>query len=162
MISPRTDLAGHVYSWAAGAAADSSGDPKVVVAAATEDNVKVTGKTIDLGTGLSRPESGVLEVSGIASLDATETLTIAAELQESSDGSAWDTAVALYAATTVATGVTGGSTGLQWVKETHIKIKPRKQYIRFNITPDLSRGATDAALWSASFVGAGMMQLPQS
>ena len=160
MLLPTTDLNGHVKTWPAGAAADASGDPKIVTAAATEDGVKVTGETIDLGTGLDRPDSGILSVSGVASLQATETLGVAAELQESSDGSTWDTAEALYASTTVATGVTGGSTGLGFSKQTHVKIKPRKQYIRFNVTPDLSASGTDTAVWSASFTGAGSFRVP--
>ena len=160
MLIPKTDLYGHTKSFVAGGNADASGDPKIVTAAATEDNVKVTGETIDLGTGLDRPDSGVLVVSGIASLQATETLTLAAELQESSDGSTWDTAVAIYTATTVATGVTGGSTGLGFVKASHVKIKPRKQYIRFNVTPNLSASGTDTATWTAAFVGGGIMRVP--
>lgn len=161
MIHPVTDLEGHTRLFVAGFAQDASGDPKIVTAAATEDNVKVTGATIDRGVDLDQPMSGILCVSGGATLQATETLTMAAEYQESSDGSTWDTAVALYAATTVATGDTGGSQET-FSKETALKLKPLKRYVRFNVTPNLSASGTDTANWGACFVAAGMRRLPAS
>lgn len=113
------------------------------VAAGTGDNTKVTGATIDRAiAGGSMFLSAVVAVLGRAVLTEAKVLTVALEYQESADGSNWDTAVALYSATTIATGGTGGSTELG-VKETDLDLSSRKRYVRFNATPNLDASGTD-------------------
>jgi hypothetical protein len=160
MLRPCTDLNSHVTVWGAGANADASGDPKIVTAGATEDGTKVTGETINLGQGLTRPMSGTLCITGVANLAADETLTFAAELEESADGSAWDTAesITLAASGVVLTGAT--TAGATFDVNAAVKLKDRKQYIRFNITPTMSASGTDTATWAATFVGAGSQDIP--
>jgi len=160
MIRPSTDLNSHVTVWGAGANADSSGNPKIVTAGATEDGVKVTGETIDLGQGLTRPLSGTLCITGVANLAATKTLTFAAELQESSDGSSWDTAESITLASSglVLTGAT--TAGATFDVNAAVKLKGRKQYIRFNVTPTLSNTESDTANWAGTFVGVGSQDIP--
>ena len=153
MMYPTTDLEGHIKTFACGGPTNASA-PIAITAAGTGDNTAVTGQTINTLT--DRGDSMVFIVHGHASLTATKVLTVAAELQESSDGSTWDTAESLYRATTVVSG-TGENYG---VKETHVKLKGRKQYIRFNFTPDLDAGATDTAVVLGVAVMAGSKKLP--
>lgn len=126
---------------------EASNVPSVITAAGTGDAAKVTGETIDL---VNAGDSGVLCVTGMASLTAAKTLSIAAELQESADGSNWDTAEVVYAATVVAS-ATGEN---HFAKVTSISLAARKRYIRFNLTPDLSHSGTDTADYSAVFLKA--------
>jgi hypothetical protein len=157
MLKPATDLAGNVKVFIVGAPENASA-PTVITAAGTGDNTAVTGQTIDTYASGQRGESGVLIIGAHCKLTATKVLTVAAELQESADGSAWDTAEALYAATTVVSG-----TGQQFdEKETHVKLKGRKRYIRFNFTPNLTAGATDTADIVALFVMGGCRRTPVS
>ena len=158
MLKPATDLYNHTQTWSAGGSADSSGDPKIVTAGATEDGVEVTGETIDLGADLTRPMSGVLAVTGVTNLTAAKTLSIGAKIQESDDGSTWDTAEVLYAATVVKTGAAANGAAFQ--KAYPVKLKGRKQYVRFNITPTMSHTSTDTCVWAATLTGAGSQQLP--
>lgn len=124
---------------------EAANAPSLITAAGTGDAVKVTGETIDL---VNHGDSGLLVVTGMASITATKALTMAAELQESSDGSSWDTAEVVYAATTVAS-ATGEN---HFAKASAITLKGRKRYIRFNLTPDLTAAGTDTAVYSAAFV----------
>lgn len=130
------------------------------VAAGTGDNTKVTGATIDrMPAGAAGFLSAVVAVLGRAVLAEDETLKFALEYQESADGSSWDTAVALYTATTVATGGAGGSTELA-VKETDLDLSARKRYIRFNATPDLSASGTDTGEMLVAVTLGGADQTP--
>jgi hypothetical protein len=152
----RNDINAELKSLVACASANS-GAPSVITAAGTGDATKVTGQTIDaLGYG-----SASLCVAGLCSMGNTETLTIAAELQESADGSTWDTAEALYAATTVATSDTSADK-IHFEKQTAINMEGRKRYIRFNITPNLSASSTDTAEFVAVAVLGGARLIPAS
>jgi hypothetical protein len=62
-------------------------------------------------------------------------------------------------ATVVATGGTGGSTEFAR-KETDVDLTPRKRYVRFNATPDLSAGATDVGEMTVAVVLGGADKLP--
>lgn len=125
------------------------------IAAGAGDNTKVTGLTIDrLGF-----RSGSILISYETALAEDATLTLAIEIQESDDDSSWDTAVVIQAATVVATGGTGGTTengvlqiGDQW--------EARKRYIRYNVTPNLSAGATDTATWSGIVILGDAFEIP--
>jgi hypothetical protein len=105
-------------------------------------------------------DSMVVATGFRAALSQDETLSLTIELQESADGAAWDTAEAVIGATVVATGGTGGSneTG---ANTQNITLRSRKRYIRFNITPTMSAGATDTALFASVGVLGGYEQLPQ-
>lgn len=113
------------------------------VAGGTGDNTKVTGATIDRKNGNNGLYmSALLSYGCRAVLQAAETLKLALELQESADGSNWDTAEVVYATTTVLTGPGGGGT-VVGVKQTSFDLSSRKRYVRFNHTPDLSASGTD-------------------
>jgi hypothetical protein len=154
MLHPRKDLGAHVLSKAGGTTANA-GAPSVITAAGALDNLKVTGQTIN---NINGGASGVLVLAGLTALGAAETLTAAVELQESSDGSSWDTAEVVEAATTVASGGAGGN--FHFLREYDIELAKRKQYIRFNVTLNLSAGAADTALAAWPFVIGGDDVLP--
>jgi hypothetical protein len=119
------------------------------------DNVAVTGATINrmvAGTEGDQLNSGKLILSYMTTLTAAKTLSFAIAYQESADGSSWDTAVALQTATVAATGAVTASLG---TVEYNVNLHDKKQYIRFNYTPDLSHSGTDTATTSLVFVAGG-------
>lgn len=124
-----------------------------VTAGGAGDNTAVTGATIDR-LGYDSCEVSVLYKTTLAS---SETLQLAIEYQESADGSSWDTAVALQAATTAQTGVQTNKVGIV----THeVDLRAKKRYIRFNYTPNLSASGTDTADTAAVCVLGGAKTLP--
>jgi hypothetical protein len=124
-----------------------------ITAGGTGDDTALTGATIDrLGYG-----SVEFVIAYKTSLAASETLSFAAEYQLSSDGSSWDTAVSLQAATVARTGaVTNG----QGVVKFDVNLEGLKRYIRFNFTPNLSRANTDTAVVYGTAILGGADLLP--
>jgi hypothetical protein len=122
-------------------------------AAGTGDNTAVTGSTIDRqGFG-----SGKAIVSWKTTLTADKTLSIAAEYQDSADGTTWATAVALQASTVVKTGAATNAVGEE---EWNIDFSGLGRYIRINFTPDLSHTSTDTAVAACTLVLGGADKLP--
>lgn len=130
-----------------------------LVAAGTGDNTAITGATINRKTaGGIGFDSGKLVIAYHAVLTDTKTLSLAVEYQESADGSSWDTAVSMLAATVVVTSAGGGAaTGLYTF---NLDLSPRKQYVRYNFTPDLSHSGTDVAEVAAVFITGGSDVVP--
>ncbi len=155
MLKPKTDLGAHGVAVFANCQQDASGDPVLLTAGAAEDGVKVTGGTINRRQAMSC----VLGIVGKAKLTATETLSFAVEYQDSADGSTWNTAVVMQASTVAATGGGGGTTE-EFAVDLPLKLKGLEQYIRFNVTPAMSAGATDTAVWGAAADLAGYTVLP--
>lgn len=123
------------------------------VAAGTGDATAVVGATIDrLGY-----DSAKFIIGYKTSLTAAKTLAFAAEYQESSDGSSWDTAVALQASTVDKTGAVTDGVG---EVEFNVDLSGKKRYIRFNFTPDLSHTSTDTAVGAAVCVLGGAQTVP--
>ena len=154
MISPMRNLGGNVTSFYA-AATNTTGTPIRILAAGTGDNTANTGASINRMVTNALLDSGVLQIAWLAALGANETLALAVEYQESSDNSNWDTAVALQASTIVATD-SGSGSNMSGVTTFDIDLSTKKQYIRFNFTPNLSRGATDVAIAMAIFTAGGI------
>jgi hypothetical protein len=124
-----------------------------LTAGGTGDAGALTGATIDrLGYG-----SASFVISYKTTLAAAATLSFAVEYQESADGTNWDTATALQASTVARTGAVTNGTGLV---EFSLNLEPRKRYIRFNFTPDLSAANTDTAVVSGVAVLGGANVLP--
>lgn len=136
-------------------ASENSGAASLITAGGTGDGTENEGQTIDAkGFGSLK-----LSVSGLASLADTKSISLGCDIQESADGSTWDTAVELYAATVVATGTTGG-TNEYFEKETSVSMEGRKRYVRFNVTGTMSATGTDTALYSAVAVLGGAHLAP--
>ena len=142
MISPVTNLGGSVLVKDA-CCSENSGAPSVITAAAGLDNVKVTGQTIDRysGTYNSVAQSAVVCTQFLAALTAAKTVSLAHEYQDSADGSTWNTAVVLEAATVYETGA-GNKRG---EAEFDVNLAGLARYIRVNVTLDLSHTSTDTA-----------------
>lgn len=155
MLDPKTDLGSHTVAAFANCQQDSSGDPKLLTAAATEDGVEVTGGSINRRDAMSC----VLSIAGKAKLTEAKTISFGVKYQVSADNTNWDTAVVMQAATVAATGGTGGSTE-QFVVDLPLKLKGLKRWIRFNITPDMSAAGTDICVWGATCHLAGFNTLP--
>lgn len=138
------NIAAYVKAVIAAVSQTAAGAVSIVTAGATEDGQKVTGSSIDcLGF-----DSAAFVLAARATLAASETLSIAVEIQESSDNSTWDTAVALQASTALLTDSGSGST-IEDELEIAVDLSGRKRYVRFNVTPTMSAGSTDTANWSA-------------
>lgn len=111
------------------------------------DATEVDGATIDTASLPARPNGVVFFVPVTATLAATKTLTITANLQDSANGSTWaditDPAVLL-----TLTGDTGGSTETGCVKLGY-DLSRARQYVRIQATPDLNATGTDTAVMGA-------------
>ena len=140
-LIPSNALHPHLLAYAAGSPIVSTLPTLITANDGITDSVAVTGETID--TLAQRGDSMIFGVVCAAYCSDGKTLKVAAELQESSNGSAWDTAEALYAATTICTGTASVNT-FHGVKIAHVDMRMRKRYIRFNFTPNLSSTASPA------------------
>lgn len=147
MIGTARDIGAHIVGMVIGAGTATAGG--------TGDNTEVTGQKIDRDDFMS----GAVEIAYKAVLAQAATLTIGVTLQESSDGSTWDTAETIKAAAVVSTGGTGGTTNYG-VVEIDIKLEHRKRYIRINVKPDLSAANTDTLVWGGTAVLGGARTVP--
>lgn len=125
-----------------------------LTAAGTGDATEVTGQTINR----DGYDSGVVCIAWKATLADTKTISFAVTVQESADGTTWDTAVAIQAATIAKTATS--ATTFYGVVEINENLAPRKLYVRYNITPDLNASGTDVATWGAMFIRGGSRRLP--
>lgn len=128
-----------------------------VTAGGTGDNTEVDGAWIDR-RGFN---SLKVVIPYTATLAATKTLSIAANLQDASasDGTgAADYGTAL-AATVQATGATGGSTETG-VVELDYDVSGCDRYVRIQFTPNLSATGTDVAEMGAVYILAGSTENP--
>lgn len=108
------------------------------------DAVEVNGASLDTSAAAyKRPNSVLFVVDAKATLAATKTLTITANLQDSANGSTWaditDPAVIL-----TLTGAGGGSTETG-VGVLGYDLSRARKYVRIQATPDLSATGTDTA-----------------
>ncbi len=111
-----------------------------LTAGGTGDNAAVVGATIDrVGYG-----SAAVAVAYTTTLAAADTLSLTVQREVSDDGTAWETATTVQAATVVATGDTGGSTetGVLKLRESY---ENTARYVRYTVTPNLSASGTDTA-----------------
>ena len=128
-----------------------------VTAGGSGDDTEVNGAWIDR-LGFS---SLKVTIGYTATLGATETLSVAANLQDASDGSgtgAADFGDAL-ASTVQATGATGGSTETG-VVELDVDLSAADRFVRAQFTPDLSRANTDTAILYVNYALAGSTENP--
>ena len=130
---------------------------------ATEVDCAWVDRIIDAAAEGGMAMSAKLVISFTATLAEGETLSFAAQMQDAtaSDG----TGVADYedavASAVAATGDSGGSTETGTV-EIDVDLSHANQFVRSQVTPDLSAGATDTAEWSACLVFFGHNRMPIS
>jgi len=106
------------------------------------DATEVNGVTLDTAALSARPNSVLFVVDAKATLAATKSLTITANLQDSADGSNWaditDPAVIL----TLTSAAGGTEVG---VGTLGYDLSRARRYVRIQATPDLSATGTDTA-----------------
>lgn len=137
--------------------------PAVITAGAGNDGVEVDGPYIDMttvGEGIIA-HGGVLFICWQAVLDAAETLTLAANMQDATDVAG--TGVADFgdalASAVVATGGGGGTTETGVTELRIQELNGNRGAIRAQVTADLSRAGTDTVALAAVFA-VGPVTLP--
>lgn len=126
-------------------------------AGGTGDNVEVNGVWVDRKPADRGPyHSAKVVISFTTTLAAAATLTFAANIQDATDGSGTGAADfgAALAATTVATGPGGGGTVTGTV-EMDFDISNAREFLRTQITPNLSAANTDTCSWQAQWIFGG-------
>lgn len=116
----------------------------------------------DLGDlGIARSAKLIIAYRAVLAQGAT--MTIAANIQDatSSGGANADDYGKAYSAATVATGGTGGSTEVGTV-EFDFDLSSASEFIRSQITPNLSAANTDTAVLVATWVFFGTHRTPAS
>jgi hypothetical protein len=138
----------------------NGGTLATITAAAGQDNVEQNGPSIDrLGYG-----SATIAFATRSALTAAKTLTIAATLQDSADGSTWADAPAENQPGGVAGGGTVGT--VTTTGDSHdcvqydVNLRGLKQYIRVQYTADLSHSGTDTATVACLVILGGPTELP--
>lgn len=123
-------------------ATPGAGAPRINIAGGVGDATAVTGNTINRDT-YGMPESLLVTATTYYSLADTETLTLAVEIQESTDGTTWVAAEAIQAATII---VTASGAVTQGRTDTYtVKLTGRRQYFRINHTPNHSAAGADTS-----------------
>lgn len=121
----------------------------IATAAGAGDATEVDGAYVDRQNYLSAK----LVITGQAVLQQDETLSIAANLQDAIDDQG--TGVAdfgdAFANAVVATGGAGGSTE-SFEVEIDVDLSSARQYVRAQVTPNLSASGTDTLRWAAAWI----------
>lgn len=120
----------------------------IATAAGTGDNTEVDGAYVDR----KNYSSAKLVIVGQAVLAAAATLSIAANIQDDADGSGTGVDFGdAFANAVVATGGGGGTTE-SFKVEIDVDLTKAKQYVRAQVTPNLSASGTDTCRWAATWI----------
>ena len=130
-----------------------------VTAGGGGDNAEVAGVIIDRAA-IGFPQSCVVAIPFTATLAATQTLTIAWDIDEGNASNLSDAEVLTsQTAQLVATGPAGGGT-VTGTFEANVSLAGAGRYVRLNFTPTLSAANTDTAALSAVIAFGGADRLP--
>ena len=137
---------------------------KTATAAGAGDATEVDGAWVDRqldDNGMAM--SAKLVITFTATLETGETLSFSGNFQDatSAAGAGSDDYGSAFTATVVATGDSAGSTETG-TYEVDVDLAGANRYIRAQITPDLSRGATDTCEWSAAIIFFGDQRTPST
>lgn len=157
---PLNDIGAFVKAYDGNASEGAADIPSIITAGAALDNVKSTGQGINRKNGTALAHSAVVATGWLASLADTKTLSLAHEVQYSSDNSSFDTAVVIEAATVKVTATAAAAT-YRGVSEHDLNLMAQKQYLRINTTLDLSAANTDIAIYFTIVMLGGWTQIPQ-
>jgi len=128
-----------------------------VTAGGSGDATEVDGTSIQRSALGSMYESVKVVVHGVTTLQAAETLSVAANLQDSADGSSWADFGTAVASAVVATGVT---TAAGFESTYDFDIRAARDYVRVQFTPSISTADTDTASIGAVMVLGGATEYP--
>mgnify|MGYP001567928439 CR=1 FL=1 len=156
---PLNEVGAFIKSYDGNAGANA-GAPSLITAGGGLDNLKVNGQNVNRLNGTALAHSAVAATSYLAALGAAETLSLAHEIQESANGSSYDTAEVIQAATVVATD-SGAGSNMRGVSEHDVSLRARKQHFRINVTPNMSRANTDTCTFHTLITLGGWTQVPQ-
>lgn len=123
-----------------------------IVAGAASDAVEVTSPTIDR----SLYESMQIALAYNTALTAEKAIGLTVKIQDSADGSNWNTAVTL--GTTTVTSAAGGT--IKDVYKLDVNLGKYDKYIRILTTADLTATATDTAEYATILNLAGSRIIP--
>lgn len=161
---PLNDIGAFVSSHFANFSGDAAAitrAPVLIVAAAGLDNLKFLGFAIDRRSadnpGMAM--SVAIATQWLATIANTKTLSLAHEIQESADGTNFDTAEVIEALTVKETA--SSSTNFHDVDEHDLDLTGRKRYYRINVTLDLNAGSADVASFSTEAKQGGWTIVPQ-
>lgn len=122
------------------------------------DNSELTGEVIDrLGF-----HGCVVAVPFRAALATGESLALTVKVAESDDGSTFGSDETIASAVNVATAAAGGTIHDCYKLQVNLSGvgTPRKRYLRFKVTPNLSASGTDTAVISAAVILGGAESAP--
>jgi len=131
-----------------------------VLAAGTGDATEINGSTINRAALGSLFSSCKLAVHGNTTLASGATLTITANMQDSADGATWADYGTAFATTTVKDAAGGALTAVVFEAFLDNDLRGARQYIRAQVTPNLSAGATDTAMVQATLILGGPEEYP--
>ena len=119
-----------------------------VTAGGSGDATKITGLAVDrLDYG-----SGLLVISGNGTIGNTETVSLEVEIQDcDTEGGTYETAVVLEADAVVLT-ASGALTNKRFEVGIPIGLAQYKQWVKLNVTPNLSASGTDTLELMGSLV----------
>lgn len=126
------------------------------------DATEVDGVAIDRLALGDRAESGLVVIAGRATMASGETLTIAANLQDSPNNSDWTDHSTVLATTTVLSAAGGALTASAFQVQLPVDLRGAERYVRVQATPNLSRAGTDTAEMFGVLVLGGQQELPAS
>ena len=128
--------------------------PTASVAAGTGDATEIDGTSFNRSGLGNLYESCKLTIIGAATLASGLLITVVANLQDSANGSDWTDFGTALALTTAATGASGGSE-VEFDVDLDNDIRPARQYLRAQVTTNLTATQTDTALVSGELVFGG-------
>jgi hypothetical protein len=130
-------------------------------AASTGDDTKATSEEVDrLVSGAGLAQSCKLLVPFTTTLDNAETLSLTVNIIHADATGAEAGAVVIAAKAVVKTATS--ATTFNGVAEYDVNLAPYGRFIKFEITPDLSRGGTDTAVLMPCVVLGGFVATPVS
>jgi len=127
----------------------------IPIAGGAGDATEVTSLSIDRQALGSMYSSVALIVFGQANLESGETLSIAANIQDSADDSTFADFGTLRASAVAITGASGGSTQSAFVVQLDNDIRGARQFLRVQFTPDHSNTEDDTANVNALLIFGG-------
>lgn len=137
---------------------------KTATAGGTGDATEVDGAYVDrLASDHGPFMSMKVIITFTTTLAAAATLTFAGNMQDAttSGGSGVADYGTAFTATTVATGPSGGGTVTGTV-EIDVDLSAAREFVRVQLTPNLSAANTDTAEWAATYVLFGSPRQPVS
>jgi hypothetical protein len=137
--------------------------PQVVTAAAGIDGAQQNGIIFDrLATvGADVPQSMAVVLSGVATVNTSETLSVACDVQHGAQSNLSDATV-LNAGFTATVVKSGNVTASPWQIILVVDLRTCKRYFRCRPTFDLSRAGTDTAAVSVAYILGGGAVTPQA